>query len=89
MIHNKDFTGKIVFKYYETDESDRSCTWKEQHFEGGIEVVVPEQTYMDVYHRPHLVPAHTELLPFTDAEKTHLKLTFDRIKMRVKQELNT
>lgn len=90
MIHDKDFTGRIEFKYYLTKESGshNESSWTKVNFEGGIEVTVPEQIILDVYGQPYKIPEHTELIPFTEKENQQLKFTFDRIKKRIKQELN-
>ena len=88
MIHNKAFTGRLVFQYRETTQTDRSCSWTERHYEGGVEVIVPEQRIVGAYGLTQIIPEHTEFLPLTEDEGKHLKYAYDKIKKRIKSELN-
>lgn len=88
MIRDKDFTGRIKFKSYVKTETDRDSVWSEKHYEGGIEVIVPEQRITSVYGLTQVIPEHTEFLPFTEDEAKQLKCVYDKVKKRVKSKIN-
>ena len=88
MIHDKDFTGRIKFKTYVKTETGNNDAWSERHYEGGIEVVVPDQRITSVYGLTQVIPKHTEFLPFTEEEAKQLKCVYDKVKKRVKSEIN-
>lgn len=87
MIKDTDFTGKLVFESEETLPLDRGY-WCEVLYKGGIEVVVPAMKIIDKYNQPYTIPERTELIPFTQEEKQALKMFYDKVKKRVKRQIN-
>lgn len=87
MIRDTDFTGKLIFECEETLPLDRGY-WREALYNGGIEVSVPAMKIIDKYNQPYTIPERTELIPFTQEEKRALKMFYDKVKKRVKRQIN-
>ena len=87
MIRDTDFTGKLIFECEETLPLDRNYR-REILYEGGIEVTAPAIKIIDNYDQSYLIPERTELIPFTEEEKHFLKVFYDKVKKRVKKQIN-
>ena len=87
MIRDTDFTGKLIFECEETLPLDRGYR-REILYNGGIEVTVPGMKIIDKYSQPYLIPERTELIPFTEEEKHFLKVFYDKVKKRIKKQIN-
>ena len=87
MIRDTDFTGKLIFESEETLPLDRGY-WREILYKGGIEVTVPAMKIIDKYGQPYLIPERTELISFTEEEKHFLKVFYDKVKKRIKKQIN-
>lgn len=87
MIRDTDFTGKLIFECEETLPLDRGY-WREVLYKGGIEVSVPAMKIIDKYNQPYTIPERTELISFTQEEKRALKMFYDKVKKRVKRQIN-
>lgn len=88
MIEKKNFTGKMVFTYREESYADRNGSWTEYFYDGGVEVVVPEQIIINSLGLRSVIPEHTELVPFTKEEGKNLKYAYDKVCKRIRNELN-
>lgn len=87
MIKDIDFTGKLTFECKETLPLDRNYR-REILYEGGIKVTASAIKIIDNYGQPYLIPERTELIPFTEEEKHFLKVFYDKVKKRVKKQIN-
>ena len=87
MIRDIDFTGKLTFECKETLPLDRNYL-REILYDGGIEVTAPAIKIIDNYDQPYIIPERTELIPFTEEEKQFLKVFYDKVKKRVKKQIN-
>ena len=87
MIKDIDFTGKLIFECKEILPLDRGYR-REALYKGGIEVTAPAIKIIDNYDQPYLIPERTELISFTEEEKHFLKVFYDKVKKRVKKQIN-
>ena len=87
MIRDIDFNGKLIFECKEILPLDRGYR-REILYNGGIEVTVPAMKIIDKYSQPYLIPERTELIPFTEEEKQFLKVFYDKVKKRIKKQIN-
>ena len=87
MIRDTDFTGKLIFECEETLPLDRGY-WREALYKGGIEVSVPAMKIIDKYGQSYEISERTECIPFTEEEERILKAFYDRVKKRVKKQIN-
>ncbi len=88
MIEKKNFTGKMTFAYREENYEDRFTCWTEYLYDGGVEVVVPEQVITNSLGLRSVIPEHTEFVPFTKEEGKNLKYAYDKICKRIRNQLN-